>query len=151
MAHQRLLLQRPGQHPFGQGADVAGLLGHGNEAVGHDQAPGGMAPADQHLHARDGVLAQVQLGLVVQDHLTPVQAVEHLAHQRQVRGGIAIELRIEDGGLHPRGAGLVQRDGGPLDDGRDEVVVLALQGQADGEADIDGVVAEAERRLKLGQ
>ncbi len=80
VSDQRQLLQRAAQDPFGQGADMAGLFGHGDETIGSDQAPGRVAPADQHLRAGHLALAQVELWLVVQQHLALAKPSHHLAH-----------------------------------------------------------------------
>ena len=54
------------QHPAADRDDQAGLLGDRDELGGRDQAPLGVAPAQQRLDAGDGPVGEPHDGLVVQ-------------------------------------------------------------------------------------
>ena len=59
------------EHPFPERADGARFLRDGDEHAGRDHPLRRVLPAQQHFVAAGGCGAQVHLGLIVQDHLSP--------------------------------------------------------------------------------
>ena len=75
------VLQRAADRPAGQLLHGVALLGTGQELVGQQQPQGGMAPADQALHAHHLQVEAGDDGLVVQLHLAALNGQREFAAQ----------------------------------------------------------------------
>ena len=69
------------EHPVAQLGNEAGFLGDGDELVRHDQAAGGMLPADQGLDALDPAGGQLNDRLVEQHQLRAGDGLAQFPHQ----------------------------------------------------------------------
>ena len=79
---------------FGQRLDQGRLLDHRDELPGSEQAPLGMLPADQGLDSLHPPAAQLELGLVVEGELAPLQRRADLAEQAQTLGIEVVAPRV---------------------------------------------------------
>ena len=146
-AQAGLILYGLADHPFGQGADVAGLLGHADEEVRGDAATARVGPAGQRLYGPDAVGAEVVFRLVVQRELAVVERGHQLADQRQVAGGVAVAGGVEAHGADVGGASLIDGYGGAVDGRGDGAVGQAGAGEAGGEGDVDRGAVQDHGRL----
>ncbi len=72
---------------MGERADQPGALDQRDELHRGDQAPLGVAPADQRFDTDEGACGERQLGLVVQLELPAVQRAAELAEQGELVAG----------------------------------------------------------------
>ena len=107
-----------------------------------------MVPAHQGLDPADHAGAQIILGLVVQDQVAVDDRAPHLAHQRQVGGGVAIGHLVEHRDGLARIAGLVEGDIGPLDHRGHALRPQGVKRQAGCQADVDRGLAQGHRSIQ---
>ena len=105
-----------GQHPFADGDDQPGMLGHRDEVPGRHQARGRVVPAHQRLEAADGPGGAGDFGLVVEHELIVLHRPVQLAFDLQVAEGAGVDaVGIEGVGVGAeRAAGVASGRGGVL-------------------------------------
>ncbi len=86
--------QRPAHHPGREPVDEVGLLAHGDEAVGVEQAQGGVLPAHQGLDRLHVPVLEGGLGLVVHDELVGVDGPAQLGDEPEVRGVVVVVVGV---------------------------------------------------------
>jgi hypothetical protein len=70
------------EDPAPERHDEPGFLGQGDEAVGPDQAQGGVPPADQRLETFEFAVGKADLRLVFEEELRALQGALERVHQR---------------------------------------------------------------------
>ena len=135
------------QHPGAQFADQAGILGHGDEARGRNQALLGMGPAGQGLDADQGTGAQVDLRLVVEPQLVQLQGLAQLSLQQDaLEGGVGHVLGIELVVVASPVLGAVHGGIGVLQQGLDRLAIAGIDADAHAGGDIELMGAQPQRR-----
>ena len=102
------------EDPRSQGLDEAGVLRHRDELVGRDEPEGGVLPSDQGFDALGSAVAEVCLGLVVQNELASGNSHPELAEHRQPGRRIEVEVVVVDDHVGLRVFGQVHGNVGAL-------------------------------------
>ena len=111
--------------------DEAGLFGGLDELAGWEEASGWMLPTQESFDAFDGSVAEIELGLVVEDELALVERASQLADQLEAALVVAVVLGPVVGMAGPGLFGLVESDIGVLE----ELVCAVGIGRVAGDAD----------------
>ena len=132
------------QHPGADGDDQAGLLGHVEEGGRGQQAPGGVLPAQQGLHADPAAGGRLHDGLVEDDELVALEGagqsglgVDPLAGHGP--GGLVEEL---DPALAAAGLGQVHGVVGVAEQLFGAGAVVVDEGHADAHADVEPLAVD---------
>ena len=131
-----------GQHPLRDDADVAGLLGKGNEFGWRDEAARGVLPADESFDEMLTALAERHPRLIDQRELVVVDSLLEVAHQRQALLAVLVVAVVPHDDPELVALGGAHRDVGALQQLARIVAVIGTHGDADAGPDIDDVAVE---------
>ena len=134
------------QHPRTQRTDQPAGLGGRDEGTGRDQPALGMVPADQGLDTGEAPGRELELRLVVQHELAPLQSLAQLALEPAARLRLLVHGRLEQAkAVAALRLGAIKGEVGVLEQYVRVWPVLREQGDADAGGDMHLVAIELER------
>ena len=134
------------QHPLAERPDQAVGLGGRDELTGQHQPALGMVPADQRLDTGEAPGRELELRLVVQHELAPLQRLAQLALEPPARLRLLVHRRLEQAkAVAALRLGAVEGEVGVLEQRVRVLPVLREQGDADAGGDMHLVAVELER------
>ena len=147
--------ERLREHPARELADHAGLLGEGDEDVGHQQPTCRVLPAHQSFDTGDELGARVDLGLVVEAELALLDRIGQLACEREAREAGPLEVVAVAPHLAAVGLGLVHGHlGPPQQGGHVETVAFVVEiglGDPDAPAKTKAYAPDLDRLRQRGE
>jgi hypothetical protein len=136
-------------HPGGELADEAGLLGERNEITGQHQSASRMLPAQQRLGGDHLSGLKIDFGLQVQAQLAGPHGLSKFAQQRQRLLAAGVQARFVELGAVALSLGRVHRQFGAAEQRAGVASVQRMQGDADARAKIDRLILEIHRQLEI--
>ena len=130
------------EHPHGQHADEARLLGKRDETHRRHQPACRVLPAQQRFGADDATSVERELGLQVQAQLVVVDGVAQLAQQRQRLRAGGVDGRVVEHRAFAAALGVVHRHLGAAEQGVGVGGMVRPHRHAEARAHVDGVVFE---------